>query len=62
MSTTAALVALGRKLAGTCFALLVNGTDFSSDLHLGAWLQRRIYTSDEMVSSRAGASMSPAYN
>jgi transposase len=36
MSTTAAFVALGRKLAKVCFALLANETDFNKDLHLGA--------------------------
>ncbi len=35
-STTAAFVALGRKLARVCFALLKNETDFNHDLHLGA--------------------------
>ncbi len=32
MSTTAAFVALGRKLARVCFALLQNETDFNSNL------------------------------
>ena len=36
MSTTAAFVALGRKLARVCFALLKNGTDFTPDGRSGA--------------------------
>ena len=36
MSTTAAFVALGRKPARVCFALLANETDFNTDLHLEA--------------------------
>ena len=36
MSTTAAFVALGRKLARVCFALLKNGTDFNPDRRSGA--------------------------
>ena len=35
-STTAAFVALGRKLARVCFALLKNETDFNHNIHLGA--------------------------
>ena len=35
-STTAAFVALGRKLARVCFALLRNQTDFNPDLQPGA--------------------------
>ena len=34
LSTTAAFVALGRKLARLCFALLRNGTDFNPDIRL----------------------------
>ena len=36
MSTTAAFVALDRKLARVCFALLKNGTDFNPDRRSGA--------------------------
>ena len=36
LSTTAAFVALGRKLARVCFALLRNGTEFNPDLRSGA--------------------------
>ena len=36
MSTTAAFVALGRKLARVCFALLKNGIDFNPDRRSGA--------------------------
>ena len=36
MSTTAAFVALGRKLARVCFALLEKDTDFNPDLHQAA--------------------------
>ncbi len=35
LSATAAFVALGRKLARVCFALLKNGTEFNPDLRLG---------------------------
>jgi transposase len=35
LSSTAAFVALGRKLARLCFALLRNGTDFNPDIHRG---------------------------
>lgn len=35
LSTTAAFVALGRKLVGLCFALLRNGTDFNPEIRLG---------------------------
>lgn len=35
LSTTAAFVALGRKLARLCFALLRNGTDFNPEIRLG---------------------------
>ena len=36
LSATAAFVALGRKLARVCFALLKNGTEFNPALRLGA--------------------------
>ena len=36
MSTTAAFVALGRKLARVCFARLKNGTDFNPHRRSGA--------------------------
>ena len=36
MSTTAAFVALGRKLARVCFALLKNGTEFNPRRRAGA--------------------------
>jgi transposase len=36
LSSTAAFVALGRKLARLCFALLRNGKDFNPDIHRGA--------------------------
>ena len=35
LSATAAFVALGRKLARVCFALLKNGTEFNPELRLG---------------------------
>jgi len=36
LSSTAAFVALGRKLARLCFALMRNGTAFNPETHLGA--------------------------
>ena len=36
LSAKAAFVALGRKLARVCFALLKNGTEFNPELCLGA--------------------------
>jgi hypothetical protein len=36
LSATAAFVALGRKLARVCFALLKNGTEFNPELRLRA--------------------------
>ena len=36
LTTTAAFVALGRKLARVCFALLKNGIEFNPSLRSGA--------------------------